>query len=356
MAFLKKLFGGDAGKATQIEPPPTQEEFDAAEQRLKEAVERSPNKASSDITTMSSGLYELFSKRGDYLKANGDNQAFMLNTAISLGMYEMAAQSNYHTGWTQRGIDALKTGLPYANEALRLAPTSIHGASINEKRQKLEALLIAYSTELRQAQQAVESICINLRDAGIRFTNNSDPIWKVRGLKAYILALSNTIASVVYAVVAPGVFGPYKHLWKQDEEVFSELASFLGYYFGERSLPDNSVVNSQGDTVLSVIATIWRPTDRVHAMIKRFCELMNDPQEMKERRILWWTHPGADDGNARNVVYEYIVNELIHGPDLRGNFDDLECLDPADGMFLKTYMQNIAIEQIKALRRVADGL
>ncbi len=23
MAFLKKLFGGDAGKATQIEPPPT---------------------------------------------------------------------------------------------------------------------------------------------------------------------------------------------------------------------------------------------------------------------------------------------------------------------------------------------
>ncbi len=82
---------------------------------------------------MSTGLYELFSKRGDYLKANGDIQGFMLNTAISLGMYEMAAQSNYHTGWTQRGIDALKTGLPYANEALRVAPTSIHVASINEE-------------------------------------------------------------------------------------------------------------------------------------------------------------------------------------------------------------------------------
>src|SRR5580700_8670820 len=231
MAFLKKLFGGGAGKAAQIEPPPTSEDFDTAEQRLKEAVERSPHRASSDITTMSTGLYELYSKRGDYLKATDDIQGFVLNTAISLGIYEMAAQSNYHTGWTKRGIDALKTGLSYANEALRLAPTSIHVPQISEKRQEMEALLNRYSTELRKGQKAIESICIDLRDAGIHFTNNSDAIWKVRGLKAYILALSDTIASVVYAVVAPGVFGPYKHLWKQDEEVFSELASFLGYYF-----------------------------------------------------------------------------------------------------------------------------
>lgn len=304
---------------------------------------------------MATSLYELYSKRGDYLRATGDIDGFVLNTEISLGMYEMAARSNYHTGWVQRAIEALQAGLPYANEALKLQPSSVHAADISKKKLELETLLGKMSDQLQKRQGAVSEFCDELRNAGISFANNGDPIWNIRGLKAYVLAMSDTVPSVVYSIIRPGFFGPYKDIWKQDVEVFWELSSFLAYYFGTRSLPENSVIDKDGLTVMNVLATIWRPADRVHSMIKRFWDLMRDPQEMKDRRMLWWTHPGADDDNARNTVYEFIVNEIINGPDLGGDFDNPKS-DPADGMFLKTYMQNIAIEHIKALRQVASGL
>ncbi|HEY1976558.1 MAG TPA: hypothetical protein VGG89_08440 [Candidatus Baltobacteraceae bacterium] len=360
MGFLKKLLGGGSDKATQLEPPPTDAEFEEAEQRLSEAMEKSPHRASPEITTMSTALYELYSKRGDYLKATGDTQGFLLNTADGLSMYTMAAQSNYHTGWFRKAITALETGLAYANEARKVASSSPHIPAINEEQQGIEDLLKTYSLELEEGQQAVLSICTALRDAGTRVTSDGDPIWKVRGLKAYVLALSDAVASVVYAVVAPGTFGPYADIWKQDKIVFWELASFLGYYFATRSLTEDSVINNEGDTILSVIASIWPPNERMQAILGRYEELIKNPQEMKDRRILWHTHPKANDDNARNVVYEYIVNELINGPDLggsfEGNLDSPECILPSEGMFMKIYMQNMAMQHIKELKAIAAGL
>ena len=356
MGFFKKLFAGTPRKAAQITPPPSKEEFDAAERRLKDAVGTSPDKASLEIATAATELSELFSKRGDYFRATGEAEAFATNTAVSLNVYNIAAQANYFTGWTGNAIKALTIGLLNANEALRTYPESVHAVEIATEKARLDTLFAAYEPEQHARELAVATMCSRLKDAAIRFTSHENAIWNVRGLKAYILALGETIGAVSYAIAAPGVIGPYYHVCEQDESVFWELASLLGWYFSSCSLAKNSVVNSDGDTIMSVAATIWPPSDRIQTLIQRFSDLMSDPQEMKDRRILWFTFPGATDDSARNVVYEYIVNELIGGPALDGDASNPEGLDPATALFMKRYMQAVTIENLEKLRVAAAGL
>ena len=356
MSFFKNFFAGH-GKGTKpaSEPPPTDEDFREAGERLRTAVEASPHKATSDISTMATSLYELYSRRGEYLKAQGDSIGFVFNTVQGLGIYTMAAQSFYHTGWTNKGIEALKSGLHYANEALSLAPSNPHCVSINKERQELEDLLKSFEQVQSAAETEAIQICTALREEGVQAINNGHEVWRMRGLKPYVLALSDAISELTYCILSPGDFGPYADLLKQDGEVFGELASFLGYYLAIHTLPQGKDAKQKSDTIMPIIATIWRPTERVHGMIDRYHDLMRDPQEMKNRHILW-AHRNSDDDQARGVVYEFIINELINGPNLGGELEDPKRLDPADSFYLKLYLDNALIERIKSIRVIAANL
>jgi len=188
MEFLKSLFGGGKTTAPLAETSPTQEEFDEAEARLKRAVEESPHEATSDIANMASALYELYSKRSDFLIAQGDRDGLIFNAALGLAVYTMAAQAHYHIGFTKKGIEALREGLRYAHEALSAAPNSPHAVAVNDAQREMKRLLTTFEAVQRAGEEDSAQICTAIRDAGVRFANIDDPIRRIRGLKQYLLA------------------------------------------------------------------------------------------------------------------------------------------------------------------------
>ncbi|MDP9104397.1 MAG: hypothetical protein M3N49_00445 [Candidatus Eremiobacteraeota bacterium] len=170
--------------------------------------------------------------------------------------------------------------------------------------------------------------------------------------------------AILLRIVVPEVVGiiaftdvpPYADRWTVPESHLDDLASFVSFDLITHALPDGEPDwRARTEALLGLGASIYPASRRALSLIARYNELLANPAEMKDRRILYLS-PTCTDLEARSVVFAYIVNEAIDGPKL--DTPDLDAtvmsddvgLGPQVAFTLRLWLANVEIDAAKAYR------
>ncbi len=206
----------------------------------------------------------------------------------------------------------------------------------------------------RKRKDSVEHFLIGAATATIQ---NGNPVWEQQFATNWAVGLGHAIPTLVSAICFDSSFKPYSDIWKRSDSHFRDLASLLTYRISALSSSgDDAQSVEKADFVLSIAATIYPASDRAKALLVRFHDLLRDPSELRDRRILM-VHSGSSDDEARGSVCALMVNETIDGPNLEGEdfenstFDaNKNTMNPAERFFLWNWLSNLELETVTSFR------
>jgi len=175
----------------------------------------------------------------------------------------------------------------------------------------------------------------------------------------HVIVLGRTVATMVGNVcfnqLRYGDEPPfYSDVWTRSKDSFDDLAAFLAYWLIIHELDmDDPVRETMTPILLGIAAGVFPASKRGMRLIGRFNELMGDPAELRERRILG-LFDGSDDDEARGVVFAYVVNEAVGGPPLELDVNDESnrglAIDPAYSTWFRLWMLELAVAMIDGFR------
>lgn len=199
-----------------------------------------------------------------------------------------------------------------------------------------------------------------------RATDAADNVEEFRRnplFRRHVLALGNAVSTAVSAICFSEMryFNDppfYSDIWTRTEDCFADLAAFLSYQFVINEMREGDPNDTFTPELLSVAATVYPASQRAVALIDRFVSLMRDPQEMRQRCILG-VFAGSSDDEARSVVFEYIVNEIVGGPPLELDVSDESkngvMIDPAYSFWLRMWLGHLQMDLLTVYREATVG-
>ncbi len=182
--------------------------------------------------------------------------------------------------------------------------------------------------------------------------------------RQHAIALGNVVTTAVATICFTefrfqGCTPFYSDIWTRTDDCFDDLASFLAYWFVSNELPVNfpdRSIHTKG--LLGVAATIFTASSRAQRLIARYVDLVRNPDELRDQRILL-CHPGSNVDEVRGIVFAYIVNEAIGGSSLEIDVNDVvgkgESIDPACAFWFRSWIAALQTALIELYRDAAQG-